>query len=281
MSRLPIPGGDDGQWGTVLNDYLSQSLAADGTVKPGTVGASQIADGTVSEAKLDAAVQAKLNSATSSGVTSVNTRTGAVTLTKSDVGLGNADNTSDANKPVSLATQTALNSKEPSVTAGSTGQYYRGDKSWQTLDKSAVGLGNVDNTSDATKNAAAVTLTNKTLQSPAIDKISNLTSNGVVTASGGNGTLGVTALPQDASKYLDGTGAFTSPLAMLTDRGDFAINTTYNQGDIVTYQYARWYRKTTGSGGASFTTSEWIHLGLYAVGTTSDPGGGMLWIDVS
>lgn len=32
-------------------------------------------------------------------------------LTKSDVGLANADNTSDANKPVSTATQTALNAK--------------------------------------------------------------------------------------------------------------------------------------------------------------------------
>ena len=34
-----------------------------------------------------------------------------VTLAKADVGLGNVDNTSDANKPVSTATQTALNAK--------------------------------------------------------------------------------------------------------------------------------------------------------------------------
>lgn len=46
-----------------------------------------------------------------SGVSSVNTRTGAVTLDKTDVGLGNCDNTSDANKPISTATQTALDSK--------------------------------------------------------------------------------------------------------------------------------------------------------------------------
>lgn len=39
--------------------------------------------------------------------------------------------------------------------------------------KADVGLGNVDNTSDATKNAAAVTLTNKTLTSPIISEISN------------------------------------------------------------------------------------------------------------
>lgn len=35
-----------------------------------------------------------------------------VTVTKADVGLGNADNTSDANKPISSATQTALDGKQ-------------------------------------------------------------------------------------------------------------------------------------------------------------------------
>lgn len=44
-------------------------------------------------------------------VTSVAGKTGAVTLAKADVGLGNVDNTSDANKPISTATQTALNAK--------------------------------------------------------------------------------------------------------------------------------------------------------------------------
>ena len=44
-------------------------------------------------------------------VSSVAGRTGNVTLTSADVGLANVDNTSDANKPVSTATQTALNLK--------------------------------------------------------------------------------------------------------------------------------------------------------------------------
>lgn len=59
-------------------------------------------------------------------------------LTKSDVGLGNVDNTSDANKPISTATQTALNAKENTITAGTTSQYYRGDKTFQTLNGTAV-----------------------------------------------------------------------------------------------------------------------------------------------
>lgn len=45
-----------------------------------------------------------------------------------------------------------LAAKENTISAGTTAQYWRGDKSWQTLDKSAVGLGNVPNT-DATSRA--------------------------------------------------------------------------------------------------------------------------------
>jgi hypothetical protein len=144
-------------------------------------------------------------------VQSVASKTGAVTLVKGDVGLGNVDNTADADKPVSTATQTALNAKqdtlvsgtniktvnstsllgsgnieisssvawggitgtlstqtdlqsaldakEPTISAGTTGQYYRGDKSFQTLDKAAVGLSNVDNTSDANKPISTATQT--------------------------------------------------------------------------------------------------------------------------
>ena len=44
-------------------------------------------------------------------IQSVAGRQGEVVLTKSDVGLSNVDNTSDANKPISSATQTALNQK--------------------------------------------------------------------------------------------------------------------------------------------------------------------------
>jgi len=50
-------------------------------------------------------------------VTSVAGKTGAVSLVKGDVGLGNVDNTSDANKPISSATQTALDGKQTKITA--------------------------------------------------------------------------------------------------------------------------------------------------------------------
>ena len=62
----------------------------------------------------------------SAGVSSIDGESGVVTL--ADINLDNVDNTSDANKPVSTAQQTALNAK---------------------ADASAVS--NVDNTSDANK----------------------------------------------------------------------------------------------------------------------------------
>ena len=48
-------------------------------------------------------------------VDSVAGKTGVVTLVKGDVGLGNVDNTSDLSKPISTATQTALNTKVDKV----------------------------------------------------------------------------------------------------------------------------------------------------------------------
>lgn len=56
-------------------------------------------------------------------VQSVAGKTGAVALAKADVGLGNVDNTSDASKPVSTATQTALNAKQETSEKGAANGY--------------------------------------------------------------------------------------------------------------------------------------------------------------
>ena len=65
-------------------------------------------------------------------------------LVKSDVGLGNVDNTADASKPVSTAQQTALDLK-----ANLAGPTFTGTVSGIT--KAMVGLGNVDDTADTAK----------------------------------------------------------------------------------------------------------------------------------
>lgn len=78
MARLPQPGGDSGNWGTILNDYLNQSHQPNGTLKEDSVGVAQIqddavtaaaiADNTITETLLDSTVQSKLNATTSNSV---------------------------------------------------------------------------------------------------------------------------------------------------------------------------------------------------------------------
>jgi hypothetical protein len=120
-------------------------------------------------------------------VTTVAGKTGAVTLAKTDVGLGNVDNTSDAAKPVSSATATALAGKAAidhthanasnledgflskadkikldGITAGAqpnTVTSVAGRVGDVVVNKGDVGLGNVDNTSDAAKPISTATAT--------------------------------------------------------------------------------------------------------------------------
>jgi hypothetical protein len=121
------------------------------------------------------------------------TFTGTVSgITKTMVGLGNVDNTSDANKPVSTAQQTALDLKanlasltsheadttnihgivDTSVLVTTTGTQTLTNKTITSpsgLVKGDVGLGNVDNTSDANKPVS-------TAQQTALDLKANLAS---------------------------------------------------------------------------------------------------------
>lgn len=82
-------------------------------------------------------------------VDSVNGKTGVVVLTKTDVGLSNVDNTSDANKPISTATQTALNLKQNSLVSGTNIKTINSNTLLGSgdvvIDKTSVGLSNVTN----------------------------------------------------------------------------------------------------------------------------------------
>lgn len=134
------------------------------------------------------------------------------TPTKTDVSLGNVDNTSDATKNAASVTLTNKTLTAPVINLP-TG-----------IVKADVGLGNVDNTSDATKNSAVATLTNKTIAD------SQLT--GTYTASGQTMTtsrlLGrVTAGTGAAEEISLGTGlAFVgSTLTQTSSSGGTVTNT--------------------------------------------------------
>jgi hypothetical protein len=67
----------------------------------------------------------------------------------------NVPNASASNRGALTSTDwSTFNGKQDQITAGTTSQYYRGDKTFQTLDKTAVGLGNVANAD--TTNAANI-----------------------------------------------------------------------------------------------------------------------------
>jgi hypothetical protein len=98
----------------IAGDAVTESKLADGAVTSG-----KIANGTIVDADINASAaiaQSKVSGLTSDLALKAPladpTFTGTVSgITKSMVGLGNVDNTSDANKPVSTATQTALDLK--------------------------------------------------------------------------------------------------------------------------------------------------------------------------
>lgn len=83
--------------------------------------------------------------------------------------------------------------------------------------KGDIGLSNVDNTSDATKNSASVTLTNKTLTTPVINGIS--TGTGVASSSTAN-TLGL----RDANSVLYSSAAQQSYVTTATAGGTTVLS---------------------------------------------------------
>jgi hypothetical protein len=173
LARLPIPGGDSGTWGDLLNVFLAVEHNVDGSLKKAPAIAQAQADATaaqsavaakytlpvggIPETDLSGAVQTKLNTVASGGVSSVNSQTGAVVLTKNDVGLGNADNTSDANKPVSTAAQTALNAKVNTTLLGA-----------------ANGVATLDSSSNLNQNLDAAKVTSGVLDINRIPDLSSL-----------------------------------------------------------------------------------------------------------
>ena len=113
--------------GISVNSTGHTTAAGSHTVTiPGTIATPKTDSSTGSAGLLSAADKAKLDGiadgANKNTVTGVKGgsestyRTGQVNITKSNIGLGNVDNTSDANKPISTATQSALNKKADSAT---------------------------------------------------------------------------------------------------------------------------------------------------------------------
>jgi hypothetical protein len=105
--------------GAVTSDKIAAGAVATANIADGAVTSAKIANGSILDEDINAAAaiaQSKVANLTSDLASKAPldspTFTGTVSgISKSMVGLGNVDNTSDANKPVSTATQTALDLK--------------------------------------------------------------------------------------------------------------------------------------------------------------------------
>ena len=76
------------------------------------------ADVTLSAADVGADAAGAASGVQTNLTSHINNKSNPHSVTAAQVGLGNVDNTSDANKPISTATQTALNGKQATVTGG-------------------------------------------------------------------------------------------------------------------------------------------------------------------
>ena len=121
----------------------------------------------------------------------------------------------------------SLSGKEPTISAGTTNQYWRGDKTWQTLNKSSVGLGNVENTALSTwagsSNIITIgTLSNLTVTNTIVGSISGnagSVTNGVYTNGSYSNPSWIVALSDskvlpaqsgNSGKYLTTNGTISS-----------------------------------------------------------------------
>lgn len=132
-------------------------------------------------------------------------------------------------------------------------------KAW--LAKGDVGLGNVDNTSDATKNAASVTLTNKTMTSPVIN-----TPTGIVKGDVGLGNVDNTSdATKNAASVTLTNKTLTSPVINTPTgivKGDVGLGSVLNSAQLVAASNL--------SDVANAATSR-TNLGLVGTGATQYP----------
>lgn len=166
------------------------------------------------KAQLDS-LQAQITTVTNSGASSWGSITGTL-ASQSDL-------------------QTALNALQPLIATGTTGQYYRGDKSWATLDKTAVGLANVDNTTDLNKPISTATQT--ALNNKASTATFTSTVAGLVPASGGGTTTYLRADGTWQTITAGGGGTWGSITGTLSSQTDLqnALNAKADSTTLSSY----------------------------------------------
>jgi hypothetical protein len=223
VQRLPISGQDDGTWGNILNGFLLVEHTADGTLKARTDGTlAPLVAGKVPLTNLGSGTASSSNFLRGDGIWSVPTATDATKLAI-------ANNLSELTATASTA-------------------------------RTNLGLGSIDNTSDASKNSATVTLTNKTISGSSNtlsnipeSAVTNLTTDlsakantsSLATVATSGSYADLTSKPAIPKPTYDivvdaaGNGDYTSVVtaighAISTGQSIFVKNGTYNEGALNT-----------------------------------------------
>jgi hypothetical protein len=67
---------------------------------------------------------------------------------------------------------------------------------------------------------------------------------------------------------------------LMVERGDWSATATYQRGDVVNANHSRWcYNAAAPSTPGAWSNADWMYLGLRVVVATSNPGGGVLWLN--
>ena len=154
---------------TKAGEAAASATTASGAATTATTKAGEASNSATTASAAATTATTKAGEASASATTASNAATTATTkaseasnsattaTTKAGEASASASAAEQAKLDAQAAAQQAAGGGEPTIIAGTTTQYWRGDKTWQTLNKAAVGLSNVDNTSDASKPISTAT----------------------------------------------------------------------------------------------------------------------------
>ena len=146
--NMPVKVNDNLEVQGTISGTLAEGTVQNGSIADNAITKAKIADSSITDAKLDV-----FNTPTNGQYLSWNEGEGKFEWKDVSTSTSWGDIQGTLSSQTDL--QTSLDAKENTIAAGANTEYFRGDKSWETLDKTAVGLPNVEDTAISTWGGSA------------------------------------------------------------------------------------------------------------------------------